>query len=105
MVSLPYSVLNNYLFVFLHQVAADSGGNNSSGSTAVSAAIQADLYSTKRCVFVPVPVPDQVPDPNPEPDPDQIAEFKKTCTNLAFLMLEAVLFPRKLSSNFCFLLF
>ncbi len=55
MVSLTYSVLNNYLFVILHQVAADSGGNNSSGSTAVSAAIQADLYSTKRWVFVPVP--------------------------------------------------
>ncbi len=62
-------------FVFLHQIAADSGGNNSSGSTAVSAAIQADLYSTKRWVFVPVPsfdfekvslpVPDQVPHPNP----------------------------------------
>ncbi len=53
---------------------------------------------------VPVPISVPVPAPVPAPDPDFTKHsFSKTFVqNLAFLLLEAALFLRKLASHFDF---
>jgi hypothetical protein len=56
--------------------------------------------------FGKVLVPGPAPVPVPVPYTDLLGTvFKqqKVCTNLAFVMLEAAMFPRRLASNFYFL--
>jgi hypothetical protein len=58
------------------------------------------LYSFKCFLSVPAPVP--VPDPNLF---STVFQQQKCVQNLAFSMLDAAMFPRKLASNFLFLTF
>ncbi len=55
--------------------------------------------------LVPVPVPAPIPVPVPDPDLFSIVKTTKFVPNLAFSMLEAALFPRKLACNVLFLTF
>jgi hypothetical protein len=62
-------------------------------------------YLGKVLYLVPAPVTVLIPVPVPVPDPDLLSTVfnnRKFVQNLAFTMLEAALFPRKLVSIFLF---